>query len=366
MNKNLLFVSFALLLTACLTFSCKDDDDDVPTPAPPVQTGAPLQVMMVFAPGQLGDGGYADRVFEGIHLLNALDNQMGNDTLSVEFISAWDRQSTREAMIQWAEDRRNPYYGNVYNRRLLVLTEPYMANWVEDIKDTLSLTDDVLMLKTSEDTIKAIGERTGLSDRLYGLNISAYDYVRSFCRYMREYVEWAEADFDMTLSYEMIPVFRLYPDDEVNYQDSLYIAIQDELGDETMLEKNPLSNAQGEGIFTNDYITSITTMAYNMAENMKRYLDDYGYAFCVVDLGAANTGWDYYLFGHVNDRQRFLTLMMDTQQNTIEKYFIDRRFDKALELWVVEWMKHRDMVPHMQWHGRWDDFCETNVPIRDE
>ena len=60
------------LLAALLFTGCKSDDDDKATPAKVSQR---VQVMTVFAPGQLGDMGYADRVMKGVSTLKNTDTK---------------------------------------------------------------------------------------------------------------------------------------------------------------------------------------------------------------------------------------------------------------------------------------------------
>ena len=55
-------ICLVTLLAAVLFVGCKSDDDKS-TPAPPANR---VQVTTVFAPGQLGDMGYADRVMKGL------------------------------------------------------------------------------------------------------------------------------------------------------------------------------------------------------------------------------------------------------------------------------------------------------------
>ena len=61
------------LLAAVLFVGCKSDDDE-PTPSKPTETTHRVQIMTVFAPGQLGDLGYADRVMRGVSTLKKSDS----------------------------------------------------------------------------------------------------------------------------------------------------------------------------------------------------------------------------------------------------------------------------------------------------
>ena len=95
----MLFTAAVLLLTA----SCSKDDDEPQQVNPPVAAGARLQVMMVFAPGQLGDGGYADGLLEyasGMEFLEIMPD--AEDSIDVQFISLYSVNDTRQALKEWA------------------------------------------------------------------------------------------------------------------------------------------------------------------------------------------------------------------------------------------------------------------------
>lgn len=361
MNRKILLSCLLTLLAACWLGSCSKDDDEEPAPAPVVKHGATMQIMIVFSPGQLGDDGYADRVFGGIKLIELIDEMFGADTIDVNFISTYNRAATCEAMKSWAQKPVNPFYGKNYERRLLVLTEPFMIHWLDEIKDTLRQTDDVLVLKTSKHLMDSVAASTGIGERLYGLNISAADATRRFCKMMDIMIEMQE-DYEGALqpvNREVLPIFRLYPDSEVDYQDSIYTVLREELGDETMLEVSALSSDSGEGLYGRDSI-SATTLAFTMAENMERYYTDFHYGFAITDLGAADTGWNYYVFGHKS--LAFLTLQLDARDGMTSQYIIDRRFDTALSAWVLTWMLKTSELPRVTWGGVWNNLCQDNLP----
>ena len=160
------------LLAAVLLTGCKSDDND-PTPA---QATPRVQVMTVFAPGQLGDRGYADRVMKGVSTLKKTDT----DDVEASIISADDVQTTRQMMRDWAAKATSTVDGASYSRRLLVLTEPYMVDWLAEVKSQLKAADEVLLLKVSEDDVKAAAQTLGMGDRVHGLNISAAASVKRF------------------------------------------------------------------------------------------------------------------------------------------------------------------------------------------
>lgn len=370
MNRKVLMAVLLGVFCACWLSACKGDDD-VPEPVPVNETGAELQIQIVFSPQQLGDEGYADNVFDGIQSVASILQSSGKDTLDASFISSWSRSTTKQALMSWASNRKNPFYGNEYKRRLLVLTEPFMIHWLESIKDTLSDTDDVLMLKTSEHLIDSVGKALGMSDRLFGLNISPASSIRKFCRFMKYFLDIAEEEGDDFINIDVLPIFRLYPDSEVDYQDSLYIVLKEELGDDAVLEVTSLSNEKGEGIYSGDEkMTSLTTITYNMAANMQRYYEDFGYAFSIVDLGASVAGWKYYCLELPS--KSYTTLLMDAGvEGTPSYYYIHRRFGIALASWISNWlMDGSKSLPRMVVHGNWElpeyadelKYCIDNLP----
>ena len=378
MNRKILLLSILAFLALTWFSACsKDDDEPQPAPEPvPEFKGAPLNVLIVFSPGQLGDNGYADRVFNGIQMLKALYERNLTDTLDVNFISTYSRDATRETMMSWVRNTHNPFYENDYQRRLLVLTEPFMIEWLDDIKDSLRTTDDVLMLKTSEALIDEYAESTGLGDRLYGMNISAADAIWKFCVYADSTISWAYQDTGREfINHDVLPIYRLYGNEEVDYQDSILIMLRerwgpeedangdnvvliDTAGHETIIETTPLSSNDGEGIYAADGISS-TTMAYSMAENMGIYAQDLGHYFTIIDIGSAITGWNYYLFA--DEHNKYISLHLDGSSNTLCTYYVSRLFDYALMMWTISWIKNQE-IPKMTWHGAWDNCCTDNLP----
>ena len=137
MNKKV--ISMMLLLAATILSGCSSDGDDPPQPAQ--DTGAP---------GELGDGGYADDVLEGLNQLKRMDDEReekDKDAVDVDFISRYDAEDTRNAVTQWAGQKANPFHDGDYSRRLLVISDPTMIPLLGVIKDDLRPTDEVLLLK---------------------------------------------------------------------------------------------------------------------------------------------------------------------------------------------------------------------------
>ena len=126
-----------LFLTVLLIAACSKNDDNEPQPEP--KTKAPFLVNVMFAPGQLGDKGFADNVMEGVNALDDLDNLWGGDSIEVRFIAPRNLEDAQ----RWINTSATSYSTEGYERRLLVLTEPYMVDMFNLIKDVLQPTERV-------------------------------------------------------------------------------------------------------------------------------------------------------------------------------------------------------------------------------
>ena len=334
MNRLLTVIT---LLTVCCIIGCGSDDDDPAsdTQQPTPEQGAPIQITVVFAPGQLGDRGYADNVMEGVNELDKWDDELEKDTLDVRFISPFNVEDARSSLRKWVEATVNPFYQNDYERRLLVLTEPFLVGLLTDIKDLLRPTDEVLLLKLNEDDIAQIAEQFSLGNRVHGLNISASSSTRKFCAYMYSAVE---KDPDSRTNYFNIPMFRLYGKTQYPYRDEIAETIELEMGDATQLTPIELSSMKGAGVYSQDSALTIVESAFEAANVAQNTAELSGCPFVIVDLGAGNTGWDYWLLGTRYTNLTLSTLMLDAKDAFgLRRFYINRQFGKALMYWVEEW-----------------------------
>lgn len=326
------------------------------------ETGATMDIMIVFAPGQLGDRGYADSVMEGLSLLNAMDKNYEHNLLELQFISAFDAADTQESMQHWLENPVNPFYGNEYEKRLLVLTEPYMVKWLEAMVSKIRQTDEVLLLKVNDEDVDAAAEATGLDGRIHGLNISAADNIRRYCTFARHFSEENE------LPLEEIPIFRIFDEKAGNYhyRDSVELAFKKEFGDEVNTYPFSLVEEMGgdEAVFSTQTQGKVMEMAYEMAGIMHELCEEDDMCFGVVDLGSANAGFDYYLM-RLYGGYRLHLLMLDAMSDAgVDRYWINRRFDKALLLWGYTWSQSPvGAMPKMVLHSRRDGYSEDNLPL---
>ena len=243
---------FWLLFAAAIVTGCNKDDDDNTTPGGNNATGATMSVAVVFAPGQLGDMGFADNVLEGVYRLKVLDHQAQPDTLDVEFLAGADLDAAKEMVEDWFDNAYNDYTAKLYERRLLVLTEPFMVDWVEPFKTHFTEWDEVLVMKMNQDDVTKAASRLGLGNRLHGINISAASSVRRYCQYIRQTIQEAEEDHQMTVDNDD-------PDDDDDYKPlNCNEMLMFRLYDASTGSTYPLTNVSQEISFVRDgYVGTI-------------------------------------------------------------------------------------------------------------
>ena len=132
------------------------------------------------------------------------------------------------------------------------------------------------------------------------------------------------------------------------------------MGGEDAVYLTPLSTEASEGIFSSTYEATALEAAFQWANMMQNAFNYELNSFAVVDLGAANAGWDYFLMDA--PQKTFTSLLMDARQMSLaSRFFIMRDFDKALSEWCVRWAQG-DRMPLMEKHGTWDGYCTDNIP----
>ena len=362
MTRKLIYL---LLLTATLFVGCKsDDDDEQQQPVTPTVKGATTQVMVVFAPGQLGDNGYADRVMSGIHTLEQLSSSDFADSLDVNFIAEQTFDETITSIKAWAANIKNPFYDSNYTRRLLVLTESYMLGWIAEVKDLLGQDDELLVLKANEEDL-ATGSDLGLGNRLHAMNISAAEAARKYARFVLQKMDDNRWQLDISGEVMQFWNFRLYPDYEMAYRDSIFEVLDEEfMNTDGMVDmvNNPVSSMESAGLLSAENPEeSSMQAAYDAADNMM-FLSNIGFGFCFVDLGSANMGYDYFLLNQGQDD--YYSLMLDARQNFLGRFVVDRRFGMALANWTKQWLlQQTGEMPVMTLHGEWDGYCQDTVPV---
>ena len=352
-----LFVVLAMLLCGC-----SGDDDKLEE-----QTASPeLQVMTVFAPGQLGDQGYADRVMKGVSQLKQSatgDAAAQRDGLDVEFIASFDVETTCSQLAAWAASPVSPITGTAYSRRLLVLTEPFMGDWLLSVAAQLQPTDEVLLLKVSEADVADLAQRTGLGSRLHGLNISAASGVRHFVEAIRQYEQYIGQPQEMAVT--SLPVMRLYSETVVAPRDSIGETLSLLMSHQG--EREPLNIID---VVTELYDTELSASAFQSAYVMCAFIHSIyanlgrSDAYAIADLGAAASGAEFYLAGH-NDDWRLKMLLLDAEPvAALHRMAITRHFDRALTEWVGTWSQSAmGSMPQMEKHGGWDGYCTDDITV---
>ena len=367
---------FLMLLMAAIATGCSKDNDDSEVPSPKTATGATMSVAVMFAPGQLGDMGFADNVLEGVYRLKVLDHQAQPDTLDVEFLAGADLDAAKDMVEDWFGNAYNYYTAKLYERRLLVLTEPFMVDWVEPFKTHFTEWDEVLVMKMNQDDVAKAASRLGLGNRLHGINISAASSVRRYCQYIWQTIREAEEDYQMTvddddpdddykpLNCNEMLLFRLYDSEKVAYRDSVYEVLNEELGEETEIVYYSVATTVGDGIFSGEEQNSILQEAYKYGQLMSGIYNEERSSFHFADLGSAAQGMGYYFMGK-NYGINVLTL--DTQLTN--QWWVRRDFGRAFYNWTVQWMRADAIgtMPAIQEFGGWNsNYVTDNIELDDE
>ncbi|MBQ8128549.1 MAG: hypothetical protein IJ176_09140 [Prevotella sp.] len=372
-------IFFLMLLVAAIATGCSKDDDDNGTPGQETATGATMSVTVVFAPGQLGDMGFADNVLEGVYRLKVLDHQAQPDTIDVNYLAGADLDAAKEMMEDWFDNGYNIYTAKPYERRLLVLTEPFMVDWMEPLKERFLDIDEVLVLKMNQDDVAKAAARLGLGSRLHGLNISAASSARRYCQYIRQTIEEAEENHQAEiesgeasdddpdykpLNCDNMCYFRLYEPDKVALRDSVYEVLKEELGGRTEIVFNFMATTVGDGIYTGEEQNSILQEAYKYGQLLSDLYTEERSRFHFADLGSAAQGLGYYFMGRQSDVD---VLSLDTQ--LASQWWVRRDFGTALFNWTAQWMRSDAIatMPASQVFGGWNsNYVTDNIQLLEE
>lgn len=372
-------IFFLMLLVAAIATGCSKDDDDNGTPARETATGATMSVTVVFAPGQLGDMGFADNVLEGVYRLKVLDHQAQPDTIDVNYLAGADLDAAKEMVEDWFDDAYNIYTAKPFERRLLVLTEPFMVDWMEPLKERFLDIDEVLVLKMNKDDVDKAATRLGLGSRLHGLNISAASSARRYCQYIRQTIQEAEEEHEAEiesgeasdddpdykpLNCDNMCYFRLYEPDKVALRDSVYEVLKEELGGRTEIVFNFMATTVGDGIYTGKEQNSILQEAYKYGQLLSDLYTEERSRFHFADLGSAAQGLGYYFMGRQSDVD---VLSLDTQ--LASQWWVRRDFGTALFNWTAQWMRSDAIatMPASQVFGGWNsNYVTDNIQLLEE
>ncbi|MCR4603947.1 MAG: hypothetical protein K5683_10530 [Prevotella sp.] len=357
MKRNILWMWTTSICLSLIMPSCKDGDEGQ---AEAVEKGAEILITAVFAPNQLGDNGYADLVMDGLQGIKCTQQAYKKDTLDVSYISQFDRESTINAMVEWAKTPRNPFTNGEYKRRLLILTENYMLDWIDSVIPHLHPVDEVLVMKCAEEDLDIADERLKLGKRLHGMNISIAEPIRKFCKFMKDYIKFYNDTHDDKISMQHLLVFRIYPDSIVNYRDSISEVLSEQLGGPSKFSTMGLSTEVGTASYSDIFNTDMLNASWYLGMLLKSINGTDNTAFFIVDMGAANAGFDYFLLGM--DNASLIPLMLDAKNNIGNKLSIIRNFNLCLIKWGSKWTSSQpESMPRMEIHGNWDNMCIDNI-----
>ena len=329
----MMLTAAALLLTA----SCSKNDDEPQPVNPPAAAGARLQVMMVFAPGQLGDGGYADGLLQyasGMEFLEVIPD--AEDSIDVQFISLYSVNDTRQALKEWAATTAHPFYDATYERRLLVLTEPYMTAWLADVKANLRETDEVLIMKADEAYTQQMADTYGLGSRAHGLNYDMAPALRRYCNNVRLMITDPEYEPGFFGEKPELVVLRRFNTQQNTYCDGIEDVIRQELGNDVTLTIYALADyVQAEDLSEQTNVAYIQA-AYTAAAQLDQHFQQTGYGFVISDLGTCNYGMLNYLLG--SPLSLYEVVMIDSNPYTYNYMAICRQ-GSAVMSWIADWMR---------------------------
>lgn len=349
------FIIPFVLMTALFAIGCEKEDPPQPEPV----SAASCQVTVLFSPGQLGDKGYTDSIMEGLNYIESYDNQYGGDSLDVSFLTPADMEDSRRSVVQWAKSPARSFAEGEYKRRLLVLTDPTMEELIPDIQSLLRPTDEIVFLKLLEGDIEQISGKYSLGNRVHGLTVLATGAAKRYCQ---EILRWKNEYEGYLPGIIQIPVYRLHDPESYPYRDGIVEAMQQELGEDFDFYQIGLSDMSGAQTFSYYSAMSMVEAAFDSAKVAKYVSEISGVPYMIVDLGAGNAGWDYFLMSESFTNITINTLMLDAKDNTrLSRHFIDRNFGVALAEWVFDWAeKPMGSMPVQTTHDD-ENYYHTNI-----
>lgn len=329
------------LLMGCGVAACSDDDDNLPEV--PLQTGAPMQVMAVFDPYELGDLGLADNLLRGLFTIPQTDSLTGAPRIDVSYVSLTSKQQTADRMQQWLTHREDLFTpGHTYSRRLLILTRPDMLLWTP--MDSLHADDRVLLID-ADSTMLDEPRLAAIRDRVHIINISAAAAVRKFYAKMQQLDDTFQLDLFANTAY-----LQWY--ENVVEQDSVLLTL-DELGNET--EVLAVDSLGENGM--SSYYQYAVQMGYDYASLFNKYFATYN-GSAIVNMGVANAGFSSYMLTH--SHECFVVYIDRQEHGSAGQPTVCRQFGKAAADFVEAWSAGQPL-PAVQWHGEWDGYCEDNI-----
>ena len=341
MRKNIArFLALMIVPMMLGMISCGSNDDD----SSDTSSLPGVEVCIVFAPNELGDQGYADRVLAGMLLFDQHLSGSDKNRVELRYIAVSDTDAVRNELLRWNQQDISPYTRRAYERRLLVLTDLSLLHYLAETP--LADTDEVLIMNVADCYFVHAPKVDNLGSRCHLLNISAADAARKLCR---------RIDCETSNSTEQrreVWLFQGYENGEV-MADSINQTIDEYFGND-ISKRIYYTEIMGTG-----------NEAFNNAYTIAETIRNGSYVVCNwASLNAALYA-NLYIQG-TGDAE---VIFVDTEMDSSAKYFptIIRHYDQALCQWLERWLHvPAATMPQKEWHGAWDGYTTDNIKISNE
>lgn len=334
LRDGFLFVVFLLMYTAC--------SKDVGT-----QTGE-VEVCVFFAPGELGDNGYADRLLTGLYRFESQLSECDQDRVLLRHISSTDIKEVHNEIIQWENRNTSPYTGKRFERRLMVLTDPVLLPMLEDA--LLDSTDEVLVMNVSNGLFEQIPRLTELGPRLHLLSISAAEAAAKFCQMV---------DHSETVAPDVQKQFWLLQqfDDIHAMADSIGVVVYDHVAGKPESPLFTMSKQTYDG-------TAITLSEAYMYAHFFPFgvsTEDYS-CYMMCGWGGLNVALSSLIAA--KDLGATQVTFLDTDYVALRGvcHTVIRHYDRAFLEWLQRWFNSPAVtMPAREWHGSWDGYVTDDL-----
>ena len=336
---------FSLLIASVLlsTVACSSDDSGQ---APPIDTnGHGVEVCIVFAPKDMGDQGYADRVLAGMFQFDQQLSPADYDRVLLRYVTPSDNETLHELLLQWDKQGVSAYTRKPFERRLLVLTSATQLQYLADTP--LSDTDEVLVLNVVDSLMDKAPRKEWLGPRLHSLCISAADAAKKLCQHIDYQLEHPD-DFDRQRA-----VWLLQLNFNYSHPDSIYEVLRDHYGDDLRTVVLPRTSTGIDFSKTLDIIKG-TLEDGTITNSIGSY--------CVYSCGYYNPYFYAYFYTHKTNVIE--TAFVDTGLNDDHGQFLSivRHYEQALCQWLSRWLEAPSAtMPAREWHGEWDGYADDNI-----
>lgn len=323
-------VALLLLLTAC----SKDEGG---------QAGqSEVEVCVFFAPGELGDQGFADRLRAGLYQFEEQLSENDRNKVRVRYVSGNDTSVIKNELHHWDSQNISPFTRKAYERRLLVLTDPLLP-LLQEV--TLAPADEVLVTNVSDKRFEQMPRYAELGSRLHLLSISAAEAARKICQMSER-----SATKDAATQKQLYLLTQSGDNDAT--ADSIGIVLADYTAAKPEMPFVKLSKQTTEGV------TITLDQAYQYAHLLPFNVSTEEYScYVVCAWGMLNTALSTLILN--NGLGTTQTTFLDTEYPAMQDvcHNIVRHYDRALQQWLSRWLNAPSAsMPAKEWHGAWDGY----------